>query len=262
MENCKVIAITNQKGGVAKTTTTVNLGVGLARMGKHVLLVDGDPQGDLTACLGWQDGDSLTPTLADRLTAVVMDKAYDVHEGILHQVEGVDLIPANLELSALEMTLVTAMCRETALRNCLEPLKGEYDYIIIDCMSSLGMLTLNALSAADSVIVPVQTQFLAAKAMTQLISTVGRVKRYINPSLEIGGILLTLVEGQTILAKSTIKALEDNFGGAIHIFETHIPKATKAAEASAQGLSVYSHAPGSPPASAYDAFTWEVLNGY
>ncbi len=261
MEHCKIIAVANQKGGVGKTTTTVNLGIGLVRMGKRVLLVDADPQGDLTASLGWQEADSLRTTIADKLSAVIQDKEQDAREGILRHAEGVDLMPANIELSALEMNLVTAMCRETALKSYLRELTGDYDYILIDCMPSLGMITLNALAAADSVIIPVQAQYLPAKGMTQLISTVSRVKRYINPALTIGGILLTLVDGRTLLAKSTAKLLEESFGSAIHIFDARIPNAVKAAEASVEGVSVYAHAPGSAAALAYDAFTWEVLNG-
>ena len=168
MTKCKVIALANQKGGTAKTTTTLNLGIGLAHQGRKVLLVDADPQGDLTTALGWTDADNLPITLDTQMKKILQDEPFVYNEGILHHEEGVDIIPTNIELSGMEISLVNAMSREQTLKLYLADLKKDYDYILIDCMPSLGMLTINALAVADSVIVPVQAHYLPLKGISSI----------------------------------------------------------------------------------------------
>ena len=255
----RVIALANQKGGTGKTTTTVNLGIGLARLGKKVLLIDADPQGDLTTCLGWQDQDSLPTTLATVMEKVIRDEPFTTDEGIMHHIEGVDLMPGNIELSGLEVSLVNVMSRELVLRTYIEQQKERYDYILIDCMPSLGMITINAFASADSILIPVQAAYLPVKGLEQLIKTIGKVKRQIIPKLEIEGILLTMVDNRTNYAKDISALVVENYGSKVRIFENSIPMSVRAAEISAEGVSIYEHDPNGKVASAYQSLTEEVL---
>lgn len=259
MSVCNVIALANQKGGTTKTTTTANLGIALAMEGKRVLLVDADPQGDLTVSLGWQDHDSFDTTLATHLEAVIREEPLPPDKGILKHAEGVDLMPANIDLASMEMSLVTAMSREYAMKGWLENIKDKYDYVLIDCMPSLGMVTINALTAADKVIIPVQAQYLPARGMTQLVKTINRVNRQINPDLKIQGILLTLVDNRTNLARQTADTINNTYGSMLRIFKTSVPLAVKAAETSAYGKSIFAHEKSSKVAEAYKALAKEVL---
>ena len=258
-EKPTVIAVVNQKGGTAKTTTVENLGIGLAREGKKVLLVDTDPQGSLTISLGYPRPDELDITLFDLLNKTINEDSVSAGEGILHQAEGIDLIPANISLAGLEVALVNTMNRERILKQFLEPVKGNYDYVLLDCMPSLGMLTVNALAAADAALVPVQANYLSAKGLEQLLQTINKVKRQINPKLRIEGILLTMVDGRTNYGREISSLIRDTYGGHIKIFNSEIPRSVRAAEISAEGKSIFLHDPKGKVAEAYQNLTKEVM---
>lgn len=254
----QVIAIANQKGGVGKTTTTVNLGVGLARQGSRVLLVDSDPQSSLTVSMGFTDPDSLPHTLATAMLAEIHEMELSTQTAILTHPEGVDILPANIELSGVEMSLFQAMSRETVMGSVLSQVREKYDYILIDCMPSLGLMTVNALAAADGVIIPSQPNFLSAKGLNLLLRSVARVRRQINPRLRIDGILFTMVDSRSNNARAVINAMRSTVGDQLRVFQTQIPRSVRAAEAAQAGKSIYAYDKNGRVAEAYAALTKEV----
>ena len=255
----RIYAICNQKGGVGKTVTAVSLGIGLAREGKRVLLVDVDAQGSLTASLGYQNPDQMEVTLATVMGQVIQDLPLQPGMGILHHSEGVDLLPANIELSGLEVTLVNTMSRETVLQECLRSVQEQYDVILLDCCPSLGMLTINALAAADQVLIPVQANYLSIKGLEQLLRTISKVRRQINPNLDIAGILVTMADMRTIYTRDVIDLLHTTYDGKLKVFDSVIPASIRAAETSAEGRSIYLHDPAGKVSAAYAALTKEVM---
>ena len=258
--NANIIALSNQKGGTGKTTTCANLGIGLAQEGKRVLVVDNDPQASLTISLGWTQPDKLPVTLSTLMGRAIMDEPIRAEEAILHHSEGVDVLPASIELSGMEVSLVNAISRESVLRQVLEELSSRYDHMLIDCMPSLGMLTINALAAANSVIIPVQAQYLPAKGLEQLLQTVAKVRRQLNPRLKIDGILLTMVDNRTNFNREISALLRETYGGKIRVFATDIPHSVRAAEISAEGKSIFTHDPHGKVAEAYRALIKEVMH--
>ena len=257
----RIISIVNQKGGTGKSACTANLAVGLAQKNMKVLIVDADPQSDVSAGFGYRDCDDSNETLTALMDTVMKDEDIPSECFIRHQAEGIDIICSNIGLAGTEVQLVNAMSREYVLKQILYGIKDQYDAVIIDCMPSLGMLTINALTAADKVIIPVQAQYLPAKGMTQLLKTISRVQRNTNPALRISGILLTLVDGRTNLAKEVRNVIKSTYSSKIKLFQTEIPVAVSTAESPSQGESIFEYDAKSPVCKAYEKLAKEVSHG-
>ena len=254
----KVISVANQKGGVGKSTSVYCIGAGLALDGKKVLLIDVDPQGDLTKMLGMRKPHDLPRALGDVMSDVVSGKEIAEHTEIMHHHEGFDFVPGNRALSAVETGLVNVMSRETVLRQYVDSVKNDYDYVLLDCRPSLGMLVINALAASGYVLIPVQADYLAAEDMTELVGTVQQIKRQINPKLKIGGVFLTMAN-ETNFRRDTVRAVKENFGKHLPVLQTVIPATVRLAEVSTADKSIFKHEPKGQAAAAYGGLVKEVI---
>ena len=261
-DKCKVIAIANQKGGVGKTTTTISLGEALASSGHRVLLVDADPQGSLTTSCSIRDPDRLDLTLSELMACEMTGDLTDSfsHKDVIKHFEDMDLIPSNISLSGTETMLFNCMSRESVLKRTLQSYKKEYDYILIDCMPSLGMMTINALVAANSVIIPCEPSYLSVKGLDLLLHSISKVKRQINPGLKIDGILMTMVDSRTVNARDVTNALRESIGISIKVFNTEIPRSVRAQECANLGKSIFEHDPCGKVSDAYSRLSKEVMN--
>jgi chromosome partitioning protein len=259
METTHIIAIANQKGGVGKTTTVHNLGTNLARQGKKVLIVDLDAQSNLTMCMGYNQPENLPCTMAHIFHHLIDETLSFQKEDFILHAEGCDLIPSSIQLSGIEPSLTNAMSRENLLKRFLSQFKDEYEIILLDCAPSLGLLTINALAAATSVLVPVQAHYLSAKGLELLIGTIVKVKRTINPDLDFNGILITMYDGRLRFSKSILNELREAYGQHIHIYETMIPQSVRAVENTAEGKSLFAYDKKCKVSLAYEAFAKEVL---
>ena len=255
----KVIAIANQKGGVGKTSTAVNLGAGLVRQGYDVLLIDLDSQANLTMALGYQNPDDMDYTISNVLHKAVKEEQIDSAEGILTTPEGIDLMPANVQLSGLELSLINEYGREIVLKQYIDEVRLNYDYIIIDCAPSLSVLTVNALVAADSVLIPTQPQYFSMAGIQMFYDTFSKIRKKMNPSLSIEGVLVTMMDNRPNFTKELVSQLRNAYGDAFRVFETEIPTSIRMSESNARGKSIFDFDRKGKVAAAYEKLTQEVI---
>lgn len=255
----KVIAIANQKGGVGKTAVASNLSVGLAMNGKKVMVIDADPQGNLTSSLGIDNADELENTLASFIEREIMEEQIDMSEYILHNEEGVDIMPCNIKLAGMDYMIMNALSREHLLDAFVSSVRDEYDYILIDCSPSLNLVTINVLTAADSVIIPVEASYLSMAGLQQLLASIGSTKRKLNRKLEVEGIVINKVNTRTNHEKDIIGKLREAYGSQIKVFDVMIPESVRAKECTAFGVSIYKHDGKGKVAKAFEELTREVL---
>lgn len=256
---CHVIAVANNKGGISKTTTCINLAKGLSDAGKRVLVIDSDPQGNATAAVGYDEPDSIEENLGTVMKMIINDDEIGEGYGVLTTTMGFDILPGNIDLSEMEVTLVNTMDRERVMKQYVTMVSPFYDYNIVDCAPSLGTITTNALVAANSVLIPVQSSFLPVKGLEALIKHIMRIKKHINYDLEIEGILMTLVDGRSTFAKQIIEIVKQSYGNQVRVFKQYIPRSVRAEESTAEGKSIFEYDPKGKVAAAYRALTEEIL---
>ena len=247
----RIIAVAMQKGGVGKTTTAMNLAAALAELGQRVLAIDLDPQGNLTQHCGF-DPDNISPSIYDIFKQEMDGFNTDVTTAIYETDEGFHLLPSQPELSLIELSLINTLSRERVLATVMEPVQDRYDYVLIDCNPSLGLLVINALTAATDVIIPIQTEYLAARGALMILSSIETVRRKkLNPDLHIAGILLTMADTRTTLTRDVLAAVETQYGDGIHIFDTYIKRSVRFGESAAAGQSILTYDPNGDGAAAY-----------
>lgn len=255
----KVIAIANQKGGVGKTAVSSNLSVGLAMNGKKVMVIDADPQGNLTSSLGIDNADELENTLASFIEREITERQIELSEYIMHNEEGVDIMPCNIKLAGMDYMIMNALSREYLLDAFVSNVRDKYDYILIDCSPSLNLVTINVLTASDSVIIPVEASYLSMTGLQQLLASIGSTKRKLNRKLEVEGIVINKVNTRTNHEKDIIGKLREAYGSQIKIFDVMIPESVRAKECTVFGVSIYKHDGKGKVAKSFEELTREVM---